>query len=179
MSVKKYILYVLVLTGIIALAGYYYFGGFEETELQLVEVNDYHLAGKYYKGTLSNKQLEDIFFEVRRQYEKGEPAGTFSIVVLKEPETAKDTVEQFIGIILQEPVAASSLPAGWESLHIKAGQAVRSTIRSHNLVMPKPFAIKEEIKTFAQAQNLKLNPAFTIEKYLGERHLEIEIPVAE
>lgn len=179
MSVKKYIISVLLLAGVITFFGYLYFGGFEDPELQVVEVNDYHFAGKPYKGTLNNKELENIFYEVRQQYEKGAPAGTFSIVVLKEPQTQKDTVEQFIGIILQEPLNNASLPAGWENFKVEADQAVRSTIRSHNLVMPKPQAIKEEIQNFAQAQNLQLNNGITIEKYLGERHLEIEVPVRE
>lgn len=179
MSVKKYIISVLLLSGVITLFGYYYFGGFEDPELQVVEVNDYQFAGKLYKGTLQNKELENIFYEVRQQYDKRAPAGTFSIVVLKEPETGKDTVEQFIGIMLQEPLNEASLPAGWETIKVEAGQAVRSTIRSHNLVMPKPHAIKEEIQNFARTHNLQLNSQVTIEKYLGERHLEIEVPVME
>lgn len=177
MSVKKYLLFVLLLTGIITLAGYYYFGGFEEREQELVTIGDYHFAGKYYKGTLKDNELENIFFEVREQYEAGSPAGIFTIVVLKEPETPKDTVEQFIGILLNEPVAENALPKGWETFTVEAEQAVRNTIRSHNLVMPKPNEIREEMKDFAEAQNLRLNEEITIEKYLGERHLEIEIPI--
>lgn len=177
MSVKKYILYVLIFSGLIAFVGYYYFGGFEEPELQVVEVNNYHLAGKHFKGILSNKELEKIFFEVRSQYDKGTPAGTFAIVILKEPETAKDTVEQFIGIILEKPADELPLPAKWETLTIEADKAVRSTIRSHNLVMPKPHEIKVELREFARAHKLQPDTTITIEKYLGERHLEIEIPI--
>ena len=179
MSVKKYLLFVLVLTAVITLAGYDYFGGFEGREQELVQVNDYHFAGKHYKGTLKDNELENIFYEVRQQFDKGTPAGIFTIVVLKEPETQKDTVEQFVGILLNEAVAEGSLPAGWETFTVEAGQAVRNTIRSHNLVMPKPHEIKQEIQSFAQSRNLELNSEVTIEKYLGERHLEIEVPVKE
>lgn len=179
MSVKKYILFVLLLTAVITLAGYYYFGGFEAREQQLVKVSDYHFAGKPFKGTLKDERLEEIFYEVRQQFDKGSPEGIFTIVVLKEPETQKDTLEQFIGILVREPIAENTLPAGWETFTVPAEQAVRNTIRSHNLVMPKPQEIREEIQAFAREQNLSLMEGIVVEKYLGERHLEIEVPVKE
>lgn len=177
MSVAKYILSVLILSGIIALVGYYYFGGFNKRELEVVEVDDYHFIGKMYQGKLQDKKLEETFYEVRQQYEKKEPAGTFAIVVLQEPETGKDSVEQFIGILTGAPVAENTLPSGWENYTVEAGQAVRSTIRAHNLVMAKPNIIKEEIAQFAAEKGLSLQPNITIEKYLGDRHLEVEVPV--
>ena len=176
MSAKKYVFFVILLSGIIALGGYYYFGGFTEREQELVEVNDYHLVGKHYKGKLNSKELEDIFYEVRSQYEKGEPAGTLTLVTIKEPATGKDTLEQFIGILTESP-GATTLPKGWETYTIEAEQAVRNTVRAHNLVMPKPEEVRDEILVFASNKNLNLKPNISIEKYLGERHLEVEIPV--
>lgn len=178
MSVKKYVFYVVLLTGILTLLGYYYLGGFTGRTLDVVEVNDYQLVGKRYQGKLDSPVLEDIFYEVRNQAESGAPAGTLSIVVFKEPDTAKDSVDQFIGILLDQP-AESSLPEGWESYTIEADRAVRITIRSHNLVMPKPNLIRDEIEEYAQAQQLSLREGVTIEKYLGERHLEIEVPLEQ
>jgi hypothetical protein len=175
MSVKNYIIAVLVFSGIIALAGYYLLGGFKERELNLVEVGGYRLVGKEFKGRFGNQQLEDIFFEVQEHVQEGEPAGTFTIVVLREPENEKDTLHQFIGILLDNPSAP--VPEGWQPFELDAEQAVRSTIRSHNLVMPKPIAIREELEDYAQTQNVKLQPGITIEKYLGERHLQIEVPL--
>ena len=176
MSAKKYIFLVVLLSAIIALGGYYYFGGFTEREQELVAVDNYHLVGRYYKGTLSNKKLEDIFYEVRSLHEKGEPAGVLTLVTIKEPLTGKDTLEQFIGILTAN-AGANALPQGWETYTIEARQAVRNTVRAHNLVMPKPEEVRAEIHEFADAHNLNLKPNISIEKYLGERHLEVEIPV--
>lgn len=179
MSVKKYVFYVVLLTGILTLLGYYYLGGFTSRDLEVVEVNNYQLVGKHYQGKLDNPALEEIFYEVRHQAESGAPSGTLSIVVLKEPETGKDLVDQFIGILLDSPAEEVNLPDGWESMTIEAKRAVRATIRSHNLVMPKPYVIRNEIEEFAQEQQLLLRTDVTIEKYLGERHLEIEVPVEQ
>ncbi len=178
MSPKKYILLVVLLSAVIGLGGYYYFGGFTPRQQQLVEVNDYYLVGRHYKGRLDNNALEEIFYEVRSQHEKGEPSGVLTIVTLKEPLTAKDTVEQFIGLLTETPYA-SPLPAGWERFTLETNRAVRNTIRAHNLVMPKPYEIKEEIQEFANKNNLNLKSDVSIEKYMGERHLEVEIPVRD
>ncbi len=175
MSIKNYVIAVLVVSGIIALAGYYYLGGFKEREMELVEVGDYRLVGKEYIGRLDNKALEEIFFEVQEHVQEGAPAGTFTMVVLREPENEKDTLHQFIGILLDNPAAA--VPEGWKPFALDAEQAVRATIRSHNLVMPKPNAIREELEEFAREQGVALKPGITIEKYLGERNLQIEVPL--
>lgn len=168
---------VLIVAGIITLMGYYVLGGFKERELELAAVNEYHLVGKEYKGILGGKQLEEIFFDVQEQLQEGEPAGTFTIVVLREPKDEKDTLQQFVGILLEDPSAA--VPEGWQPFTLEAGKVVRNTIRSHNLVMPKPHAIREEMEAFAREQEVALQPGITIEKYLGERHLEIEVPVQQ
>lgn len=178
MSVKKYVFYVVLLTGILTLLGYYYLGGFTGRTLDVVEVSDYRLMGRRYQGKLDNPALEDIFYEVRGQAQSGTPEGTMTIVVLREPETGKDSVDQFIGILLDQPEEAS-LPEGWERFVIEADGAVRNTIRSHNLVMPKPNVIRDEIEEYARAQQLPLREGLTIEKYLGERHLEVEVPIAQ
>lgn len=177
MSAVKYILSVLMLSGVIALAGYYYFGGFNKRELEVIEVDDYHFIGKMYQGSFQSKKLEETFNEVRQQYERKEPAGTFAVVVLKEPETEKDSVHQFIGILTVEPVVESALPNGWQTYTVEASQAVRNTIRAHNLVMAKPNVIKEEIEEFSAERGHSLQQDVTIEKYLGDRHLEVEVPL--
>lgn len=178
MSVKKYVFFVVLLTAIITLVGYYYLGGFKGRTLDVVEVSDYQLMGKRYYGRLDSPALEDIFYEVRSQAQSGSPSGTLVIVVFREPESEKDSVDQFIGILLDQP-AESRLPEGWESLTIEASRAVRNTIRSHNLVMPKPNVIRDEIEEYAQSRQLPLRKDVTIEKYLGERHLEIEVPLKQ
>lgn len=177
MSGKKYIITVLLLTALISLAGYYYLGGFKERELSLVEIEDYHLVGKLYRGTLENEALGNIFFDVQDKVQKGALEGVLTVVVLKEPVEEKDTVEQFIGVLTEEPV--EEVPEGWERHTIEAEQAVRSTIRSHNMVTPKPNVIREELEAFAAEQDLNLQPGISIEKYISERHLEIEVPVGE
>lgn len=177
MSIKKYLIAVLVVAGLITLAGYYFLGGFNERELELATVNNYRLVGKEFKGRLGNQRLEEIFFEVQEKAQQGAPAGTMAVVVFREPRDEHDTLHQFVGILLDDP--ASPAPNGWESYKLEAGQVVRNTIRSHNLVMPKPNAIREELEEFAEKQNVSLQSGITIEKYLGERHLQVEVPVKD
>lgn len=177
MSVRKYIFFVVLLTGVITLWGYYYLGGFSERNLETVEVNGYQLVGIRYQGKLNTPEMEEVFFEVQQQAQTGAPAGTMAIIVLKEPLTAKDSTDQYIGILIEEPVA--TLPQGWEFFSLEASKAVRSTIRAHNLVMPSPKEIREEIHAYARENKLRLWDEISIEKYLGERHLEVEIPLQE
>ena len=177
MSGKKYIITVLLITAVISLAGYIYLGGFKERELSLIEVEDYHLVGKHYRGNLENEVLGNIFFEVQNKVQQGELDGVLTVVVLKEPVEEKDTVEQFIGVLTQSPVA--KIPKGWERFIVEADQAVRSTILSHNMVMPAPNVIRGELEEFASGKSLELQPAISIEKYIGPRHLEVEVPVRE
>jgi hypothetical protein len=178
MSVRKYIFYVVLLAGVLTLLGYYYLGGFTERSVELVAVNDYHLAGIRYQGKLGTDALEEIFYEVQDKVRDGSLAGTMAIMVLKEPQTGKDSVDQYVGVLLENPGEAS-LPQGWERFTIEASQALRSSIRAHNLVMPSPKEIRDEIQDYARKHELPLRTDVTIEKYLGERHLEVEIPLQE
>ena len=101
MSVRKTLLIIIPVFLLIATAGFWYLGGFNEPEVsEVVVVGGYTLVGKEYVGTLKHPALNELLDEVSKRWEAGEFPGVLTVAVLKEPKTDKDTVEQFIGVLL-------------------------------------------------------------------------------
>ena len=164
---------------LLALLGYWYLGGFKEPAASLVEHKGYRLVGKYYSGESNSTEAQQTFRTVAQLHQSGEVEGVMAVVILHEATEEKDSVHQFVGILLPEnnrnlPASADSL----QLLEIPNRQAVRVQLEASSLVWPSPDKIVEQGKNFAADNNLKLAPKLTIEKYVSPNLLEVELPVA-
>ena len=171
---KKVTLLAIAVAISVLIIGYFYLGGLNKVVITLESVNDYNLVGVHYEGKPKGEAIETAFFEAREHVDAKRLNGILTLVHYNDSTLAKNQIKLFIGVKLN--VGTSDLPEGYERLTIPAKNAIRATIEAHNVVMPSPESIEASIKEKAAQLNLRLLD-FTIEQYISERELLIEIPV--
>lgn len=173
---KRSIISILAVMLIGAVALYFYLGGLNKVAITVENVADYHLVGIRFKGEGDSDTLRNAFFEARDYVKNGRLPGTLTLLHYKDTTLEESSVNVFVGIRLHQ--GTSDLPAHYQRLTIPAKRAVRATIQAHNSVMPNAQTIEERLLARAEALRLKLQ-GFTIEQYLSERELRIDIPVRQ
>lgn len=171
---KKVTLLAIVVAISVLVIGYMYLGGLNKVDITLESVSDYNLVGTHYQGREKNEDIENAFITAREYLENGRLKGVLTLVHYNDSTLAENRVKLFIGVKLNE--GTSDLPEGYNRLTIPASNAIRATIEAHNVVMPTPENIENSMVEKAAQLNLRLQN-FTIEQYLSERNLLIEIPV--
>jgi DNA gyrase inhibitor GyrI len=153
---------------------YYYLGGFNEVDIELVETEEYIIAGYSYHGPYDQDVLQDLFFQVKEYVEADVLKGIITVLNYDSAVTEADSIHQLIGVRLQaEPL---NKPQEVVLETIPAGRAVRATIRAHPLVMPNPESILEQVRSFAVKNNLELK-ALSIEQYVESEEIWVDIPI--
>lgn len=159
---------------LILLIIYYYLGGFNETSFDLVQTDNYVIAGYEYQGPYEQDDLQELFFQVQDFVETGALVGTITVVNYQLDFEAQDSVRQLIGVQIKE--LPLTLPEGIEIDTISASEAVRATIKAHPLVMPNPEDTQQQIQDFAQARSLELSN-LVLEQYVGEEEIWVDVPL--
>lgn len=173
---------IIIITAVIAsvgIVGYFTLGGAEDVKVTHGEVNDYIILGKEYNGRYRSEELRNIFDDVKNKLDSGIIEG---VMVVVNYNIAKDSLDngfihQFLGIDLRGK-ACLIFPKGFKPKEIKVKSAITATIVAHNLVMPSPEEIDEQIKAYALLNNLK-TVGYSIENYISDRELEIVVPILE
>lgn len=177
MSLRRVFFVVVPVVLLISAFIYWQLGGFEEVKVEAVEVQNYRLVGKQYVGTVQHPAMEKLFEEIKGHWESGELPGVVTVAVFKEPATEKDTVEQFVGVLLPAEAPLPHLPQGYELLEIPASQAVRASLEANAAVWPTPDKLREAITTYAATEGYPLRKDVLLEKYHGPDRLEVEVPL--
>jgi hypothetical protein len=178
MSFRKILIIVIPSILLVSALIYWFLGGFKDPQVEVVEVKEgYTLVGKHYLGTLKHPALQDILDEVGQRWESGELPGVLTVAVLKEPVTDKDTVEQFIGVLLPASEQLEALPDGYEIMQVEAQRAIRVSLDAHASVWPTPDKLRQRAEEHAREKGLSIQPHILLEKYIGSDHLEVELPL--
>ena len=168
------LLAVIPLLFVVILVVYYRLGGFEEPTITRTTAENYLLAGTGYRGTATDKALDEVFRKTDQLVKAGKLKGTFTICYYGNPDTKTDTVSVFTGVITADTSAA--LPKGYEWRRLPAREVVRATVTSHVSVAPNPVKVNDAMKKFASEQGIRLD-TFYMEKYINERNIVTEIPI--
>jgi len=166
------VLLVLVLGGGIT---YYLLGGTRPVEVSVAQPGEYFMVGKAFEGRYTNPEMKENFRLARQYVSNGTVKGTLALVFYVRPEANKGQTKCFAGV-LTDPKAA--VPEAYELRIINAPRVVRATVERHNLVMPSPEAIREQIEAFAKEKNLQLSSEYTIEKIVSDWKVVVEVPLA-
>jgi len=172
---KYYIIGAIVLLAGLALN--YKFGGFDKTEPQLVEVNDYTIYGASYEGSYKSNALSSLVNKMQT-LQKSMGANT-NVVLVNYIDEAKETlgiVSNFVGI--ETELAMGSELEKLEKRTIKAQKAIRVVVKINPLVMPSPEKIKALAFKMAAKEGLVLQN-LSIEQYRNDGTLIIDFPVKE
>lgn len=167
----------ITLIGILAIAaitaGYMYLGGLNKIEYSVENVSDYNLVGLPFKGNGDDPKIEEAFFQAREYVENGTLDGILTLVHYNDTTLVDKEIKLFIGINLSK--GTSNLPEGYQRLTIPAQRAMRATIEAHNVVMPSPETIEDNLIEKAKESGFRLQD-FTIEQYMSEQQLIIDMP---
>tara|TARA_R110001592_G_scaffold31788_1_gene111713 strand:- start:577 stop:1107 length:531 start_codon:yes stop_codon:yes gene_type:complete len=173
---KKYILIALAILVIGGGASYVYLGGLNSVEFTVENVNDYHLVGRMFQGQADAKEIEDYFFEAKDFAIGGTIDGELTILHYNDTTLAKKEIKLFIGVLLNNSADTLDLPVGYTLVKVPAQQTIRATILANNAVIPGPETIEARLKEKAEETGLTTQ-AFTIEKYISEKEMVIDMPV--
>ncbi|MBN7817885.1 hypothetical protein [Algoriphagus pacificus] len=144
-------------------------GGNNPIEIKVIDKNPPTLVGLFYRGTPQDPALEKAFKSVESQ--KGLHPGSFlHTIYYSEPAGKLDTLEVFIGIDQNLPIAEFELKDFEESQYLLA------TIRGSKWVMPNPTTVQEKLKEFASSNQLKLTGIF-IDKIVSESEVQVLAPI--
>ena len=169
---RKYVILAVILMTTILSYFYFQLGGVSDIKKSIESADDYLLVAKSFKGKYNSNQLEDIFYSARAIGDQ--------LVIVNYPLLGDSIENGFVHQLIGAQVAEipETMPSGFRIEELAISKVVRATIDAHNLVMPKPNEIEEALRIYAKEQNLTL-VGYTIERYLSDRELVIEIPVIE
>ena len=170
---KKTLLFGLPILLILIIV-YYYLGGFNKTLVELVQTDDYVIAGYEYYGPYDQDELQELFFQVQDFVESGALVGTITVVNYQLDFEVQDSVRQLIGV--QVKTQPLTLPDKVIMDTIRSEQVVRATVKAHPLVMPHPGDTQAQIMDYAKKEFLELDN-LVIEQYKGEEEIWVDVPV--
>mgnify|MGYP003109766211 FL=1 len=173
---RKYFFIALAILVIGGGAFYVYLGGLNSVEYTVENVNDYHVLGRMFQGKADAKEIEDYFFEAKDFAITGTIDGELTILHYNDTTLAKVEIKLFIGVLLNNAADTVDLPAGYTLVKVSAQKTVRATIQASNAVIPGPETIEAKLKEKAEETGL-IPQSFTIEKYLSETEMVIDMPV--
>lgn len=172
--VKKYIVPIASLL-IIFLIVYYFLGGFNTIEIQIVNAENYVIAGKTYQGPFEEDSLKNIFFQMRAYIDHGQLQGTVSVVNYDLDYASVDSIHQLIGILVDTPASG---PEDIQTDTLIAQKAVRAIVHAHPIVMPRPDQVIEKIKAYARENAITLKD-YSVEQYIADNEIWVDVPLVQ
>ncbi|OEK02037.1 hypothetical protein BFP97_11120 [Roseivirga sp. 4D4] len=157
---------------IIITAVYFYLGGLNKVEYSIENVSDYNLVGVAYRGKSDSSAIEEAFFKAKELIEDEIIDGTLVVIHYNDSTLAEDEQKLFIGIKLDQGLA--SIPQGYTRITIPTKRAVRASIEAHNVVMPSPKTIENNIREKAAEASIRLQD-FTVEQYVSANEIIIDM----
>ena len=171
---QRILLFIVLPLGLLTLVGYYWLGGFNQVNIEVVEEPARPIIGKYYRGRYGDLALRKIFVEAKQLQQQGTVAGLLTVVNLDSVSASDQSVNQLIGITLTAP--PTTVPKGYQLDTIPAGAYLRATLQANPLVMPHPRSINEQITHYAH-QHQRTVSGLPIEFYRASDTLWIEMAV--
>ncbi len=154
---KKYIYWLVSVVSvfIITLAIYDSLGGFDEVKVTLSRNNVYNIAGKEYKGRITNDSLHATFKQIKDLIITKQVNGELCVINY-HGDFKKNVVHQFVGILLNDDI--TELPASLEVREFKSATTFKAGLGMHPLVMPNTEKVEAKIRAVAQEKGIELAP---------------------
>ena len=169
----KYLYYSIIVVSllIILFSVYYQLGGFREMEVNAFEGADYAIAGKEFKGTYNDPQIEELYNSVKEKISTGEIKGILSLIDYTGTDSESNEVHYFIGILLLNKV--TELPVDYRVRKIKSRGILGVHLDVHPIVRPPKDDIESKIIAAAREHDLQLEDYF-LEKHFADDRMVVE-----
>ena len=173
---KNILLFIVLPLGVLALAGYYWLGGFNEITIEVIKEAPRPVMGKAYRGQYGDLALSEMFVRAKQLQQEGAVPGVLTVINRDTTSASDKSVNQFIGITLNAPLA--TLPEGYQVDTMAAGTYLRAKMHAHPVVMPKPKAVNEQMAAYAAQHRLTVS-GLPIEFYRASDTVWVEMAVRE
>ncbi|MER2997361.1 GyrI-like domain-containing protein [Pontibacter populi] len=169
---KKFVVAVAVVVAI-GVGIYAYLGGFSSPTVTVTTSEPLLLAGQPFEGTVNDEAFGNAFRKAAQIRDSKQLTGILGNVYYNSPETKKDSIKAFIGLVIQDSTV--KLPEGYKLLRVPGGRkVVRSEVDAHYMVGPG----KLYTSLFDYAEEEKLNlENFYVEWFPSDRKGIVEVPV--
>lgn len=168
---KKYLILGLIL--LLTILSYYWLGGFQSVQKQIIENPEITVLGFYYKGKIGSDTLQNLFEQARQLVLNKEYAKSIALVYYGEANQETGAVENFIGVKTDNH-SIKKIPNKWEYRKFKSTTSVIGCIEASVLVMPTPETMLGELQLFAEENQIQLDTLF-IEYYKGPNNVCVEL----
>lgn len=171
---KKFLLVMVVLAAIVG-AFYAYLGGFSKAKVSEVNTQQLYVAGRAFKGSTKDNQINDAFRRAAEVLDKKELDGVLGNIYYNNPDQQNDSIDAFIGVII--PDSAVQLPADYTLRVVPGGRrALRAEVNAHYMLAPN--RLYEAIFDYAKEQKLTLE-TFYVEWFPENHQGVVEVPIQE
>ncbi len=177
----KKIISIIVLTILAAMLWTYFNrGGLVKPLLSKVKTQPFTVLGVSYKGFGKDKAIREIIRTTHEYMNEGKLKGSLSIIYEGNPDSPKDTVNVFIGVIVDDTlgIKKANLPEKYELKNYASMKTVRAEIKAHVSVAPNPAQINATLLDFSRKNGLVTDNMY-IERYISEEHIISEIKVKD
>ena len=143
---KKYLYWLLSIASVfaISMSVYYSLGGFNDISVVTSGNNIYNVAGKEYKGRITNDSLNTIFSEMKEMVIQKTIHGELCVINYRDGTLEEKEVHQFIGVLLGDEI--SEIPGGIEVRKFESVLTYMVGLGMHPLVMPNSQKIEKLIR---------------------------------
>ena len=172
MPKRLYITAFILVAGVAAFFYYSSLGGFQDAKIQQVDVDEILIYGTAYKGLPSDKEVKDIFDDIRLHLKEGSLKGEPTVCYFGNPDQDEYEIQLFVGI--KQATADQPLPKGLEPLTLKSGKVMRAKINAYSIVAPSPTDINQMLKDKAKEQGLTTDSIF-VEHYASEKEIWTDV----
>ena len=169
---KKFLAAMAVIVAI-GIGIYAYLGGFSNPTVTVTTSEPLLIAGQPFTGAVKDEAFGKAFQRAAQLRDSKEIEGMLGNVYYNNPESERDTIKAFIGIVVQD--STIKLPQGYELLRVPGGRKVVHTeIEAHYMV--GPGKLYTSLFDYAEENKLKLE-SFYVEWFPSERKGIVEVPV--
>ena len=158
---KKFLAAMAVIVAI-GIGIYAYLGGFSNPTVTVTTSEPLLIAGQPFTGAVKDEAFGKAFQRAAQLRDSKEIEGMLGNVYYNNPESERDTIKAFIGIVVQD--STIKLPQGYELLRVPGGRKVVHT------------EIEASLFDYAEENKLKLE-SFYVEWFPSERKGIVEVPV--
>ena len=174
-TVQKTYLYILlsvVSFCIITASVYFLLGGFKDIIIVTAKNNVYSIAGRDFKGRLSNDSLGMYFNEMKSLVASEKLKGSLCLINYQDEDLKDSEVHQFIGVLLNDEV--TEIPSGLTVREIECETSFKAALVMHPIVRPNSEKIQAQIHAFAQEKGFALDN-YTLELFFMDDSMLVEM----
>jgi hypothetical protein len=171
---RKLSIITLVVLVIALGSGILYFqkrGAFQDPEIKVTTAPAYVIAGKNYKGKMTNKAFGELFNSAEKLVAEKKIKGTVAGIFYNNPENATDIIESFVGVIMND--TNEVLPEGYTKKYLPSRKVVEARVANlygSPLIYPK-------VDDYAKEHNIKLLNIPALEVYPPTKEVYVQVPI--